>query len=231
MTSSSPLPEYTLALTQVGLSINGKKIFEEISFSAKPGEFIYLTGKNGAGKSSLLRLLYADLRPDTGVVQVGEFEVQKLRPAEVPYLRRKLGIVFQDFQLLPDLSVYANLEFVLKATGWYDRQAIRNRITEVLMMVGLSEKMELQPYQLSGGEQQRVVIARAMLNSPFLLIADEPTGNLDAEATAHVMKLLRDIAWVGTTVLVVTHDEKLFTLVPGRLLRLEDGRLLEYPNT
>src|SRR5690606_38911189 len=170
------------------------------------GEFIYLIGQSGTGKSSLLKIIYGDLYITSGEGMVAGFDLKKLHENEVPYLRRKLGIVFQDFHLLNDRTVEKNLEFALKATGWTDRGLIENRMLDVLEKVGLRSKLRKMPHELSGGEQQRVVIARALLNNPEIILADEPTGNLDPATSEEIVLLLRDIAASGTAVLMATHD-------------------------
>jgi len=201
-------------------------ILSNVTFSIGKGEFVYLIGKTGSGKSSLLKTLYAELPSDDGIVNVAGFDLTDISRKEIPYLRRKLGIVFQDFQLLDDRNVEANLEFVLRATGWYDDDEISNRIDEVLEKVGLRDKRKSMPYNLSGGERQGVAIARALLNDPDVILADEPTGNLDPETTLDVLKVLLKIAESGTAVLMATHNYGLIQKYPGRILKCENHQLI-----
>ena len=201
-------------------------ILSEVTFSINKGEFVYLIGKTGSGKSSLLKTLYAELPTDEGIVKVAGFDLTDISRKDIPFLRRKLGIVFQDFQLLDDRNVEANLDFVLRATGWYDEEQISNRIDEVLEKVGLKDKRKSMPYNLSGGERQSVSIARALLNDPDIILADEPTGNLDPETTLDVLKVLRKIAENGTAVLMATHNYGLIQKYPGRILKCEDHKVI-----
>ncbi len=198
-------------------------ILSQVNLSMRRGEFVYLIGKTGTGKSSLLRTLYADLPVQAGEVEVCGCRLETLRDKEIPYLRRQIGIVFQDFQLLTDRSVYDNLSFVLRATEWRDKTAIDRRIAEVLDMVGMGTKAHKMPYQLSGGEQQRLSIARALLNDPEAILADEPTGNLDPETAEEIMKLLVDISRNGCAMLVATHDFLIITKYPSHILVCKDG--------
>ncbi len=191
------------------------------------GEFVYLIGKTGTGKSSLLRTLYADIPVQAGEVEVCQYRLDGLRDRDIPYLRRKIGIVFQDFQLLMDRNIHDNLLFVLKATAWKDREAMERRIKEVLEKVGLETKAHKMPYRLSGGEQQRVAIARALLNDPELILADEPTGNLDPDTSEEIMKLLVEISKSGCAVLLATHDFLMISKFPSRILMCADGRIKE----
>ena len=201
-------------------------VLNEVTFSINKGEFVYLIGKTGSGKSSLLKTLYAELPTDEGIVKVAGFDLTDISRKEIPFLRRKLGIVFQDFQLLDDRNVEANLDFVLRATGWYDEEQISNRIDEVLEKVGLRDKRQSMPYNLSGGERQAVAIARALLNDPDIILADEPTGNLDPETTLDVLKMLRKISESGTAVLMATHNYGLIQKYPGRILKCEDHKVI-----
>ncbi|MFK7969655.1 MAG: cell division ATP-binding protein FtsE [Bacteroidia bacterium] len=203
-------------------------LLDAVSFDIHLGEFVYLVGKTGAGKSTIMRLVYADLAPTRGFIRVGKQQLGQLGPKSTPHLRRDMGIVFQDFQLLPDRTVYHNIQFALKATGWRDRKKIKQRIEEVLMQVGMTGKANAMPYQLSGGEQQRVSIARALINDPMILIADEPTGNLDPEASRHVMDVIRRINLSGTAVLMVTHEYDIIKDYPSRVLELEKGNLTDF---
>ena len=200
-------------------------VLQPVDFDLAKGEFVYLVGRTGSGKSSLLKTLYADLPLLVGQAEVAGFSLLKLSSRQVPYLRRKIGIVFQDFQLLPDRSVNDNLRFVLRATGWRDRSKMRKRILEVLLRVGLGSVENKLPYQLSGGEQQRVVIARALLNEPTLLLADEPTGNLDPEVGAGILNVFQEINRNGTAVLMATHNHHFVADHQARVLKCEGGRL------
>ena len=182
------------------------QIFRNISLKIKPGEFLYLIGDTGSGKSSLLKALYAEIKVDAGNVSVANVDLKKIKRKEIPKLRRKIGIVFQDFQLLNDRTVGDNLKFVLKATGWHDKIEISKRINEVLENVHLDKVKEKMPYELSGGEQQRAAIARALLNHPEIILADEPTGNLDPNKSEKIIELLKEINEKGTTILIATHD-------------------------
>jgi cell division transport system ATP-binding protein len=202
-------------------------ILGNISFEIEKGEFVFLVGRTGSGKSSLLKTLYADLPLRVGDVHVAGHDIRGIRNTEVPLLRRKLGIIFQDFQLFPDRTVDENLMFVLKATGWRDNSKMRTRLLEVLMQVGLGAVEKKMPHQLSGGEQQRVVIARALLNEPRILIADEPTGNLDPEVSHGIMKIFQQINNSGTAVLMATHSYGLIKKFPSRVLKCEDGKIID----
>ncbi len=201
-------------------------ILSNVTFSIGRGDFVYLIGKTGSGKSSLLRTLYAELPSYEGIVNVAGFDLTDIKRKEIPYLRRKLGIVFQDFQLLEDRDVEGNLKFVLNATGWYNSDEIDRRIDEVLEMVGLREKRHSMPYNLSGGEQQGVTIARALLNHPDIILADEPTGNLDPETALDVLKLLLKIADSGTAVMMATHNYGLIQKYPGRIIKCENHQVI-----
>jgi len=201
-------------------------VLHDLNFEIGRGEFVYLIGKTGAGKSSLLKTLYGDLSLKKGNIEIGGTELFGLKRNQIPTLRRKLGIVFQDFQLLTDRSIKDNLMFVLKATGWKDKTAMLARIDEVLQLVGLPTKDFKMPHELSGGEQQRIVIARALLNNPEIILADEPTGNLDPDTSMDIMKLLIDISKKSATaVLMATHDYMIIERFPARLLKCEDGQV------
>ncbi len=202
-------------------------VLKDINFQIEKGEFVFLVGRTGSGKSSLLKTLYADLVLRLGDIQVAGFDIRGIRPAQVPLLRRKLGIIFQDFQLFPDRSVAENLMFVMKATGWRENSKMRARLNEVLMQVGLGSVEKKLPHQLSGGEQQRIVIARALINEPQILIADEPTGNLDPEVSDGILKLFQQINKSGTAILMATHDYRLIKKFPMRVLKCEDGKVLD----
>lgn len=211
-------------LNNVTVAFNGTTVLENINFSLDVGEFCYVIGKTGAGKSSFLKLLYRDVLPTRGVVRVADYEVSNLPDNKVPFLRRRLGIVFQDFQLLPDRNIYENVAFALRVTGQKNRY-IKQRVLEVLGLVGLSHKRKAMPADLSGGEQQRVVIARALANEPRILLADEPTGNLDPEVSASIMELLKTINNRGMSVLMVTHDYEVVRRFPFRTVQIKDGGL------
>ncbi len=202
-------------------------ILSNINFDIKKGEFVYLVGKTGSGKSSLLKTLYADIPLRLGTISIADFKIKNIKAKDIPYLRRKLGIIFQDFELFNDRSVAENLEFVMKATGWKDRSKIKKKIAEVLMQVGLGSVSTKMPFQLSGGEQQRVVIARALLNEPSILLADEPTGNLDPEVSQGIFNLFKQINKSGTAVLMATHDFKLLEANPNRVLTCSEGKLTD----
>ena len=188
---------------------------------------IYLIGKTGSGKSSLLKMIYGDVNLNEGTASIAGFEIHDMNENQIPFLRRKLGIVFQDFQLLSDRSVNANLQFVLQATGWKDKNKIYERINEVLEKVGLGTKGFKMPHELSGGEQQRIVIARALLNDPEIILADEPTGNLDPETSEGIMRLLFDISKTGRAVLMATHNYTLIEKFPARIIKCEKGRIID----
>lgn len=216
------------------ISIQNANIFQSknlvlsnVNLKIEKGEFAYLIGRTGSGKSSLLKMLYGDVELAEGEAVVVGFELSDLQESQIPYLRRKLGIVFQDFQLLTDRSINANLFFVLKATGWKDKGKMQERVLEVLEKVGLATKGFKMPHELSGGEQQRVVIARALLNDPELILADEPTGNLDPETSEGIMKLLLDISKSGRAVLMATHNYTLIEKFPARILKCDNGKLMD----
>lgn len=204
-----------------------QSVLRDISFKIDKGEFVYLVGRTGSGKSSLLKTLYADLPLRNGEIIVADNNIGNIKSKDVPFLRRKLGIIFQDFQLFPDRTVTENLNFVMKATRWKDKTKMKTRLAEVLMRVGLGAAADKMPHQLSGGEQQRVVIARALLNEPLILIADEPTGNLDPEVSDGIFKLFLEINRSGTAVLMATHNHKFIEQYPARTLKCEEGNLLD----
>lgn len=200
-------------------------ILTDLSFEIEKSEFAFLVGRTGSGKSSLLKTFYADLPLRLGDINVAGFNIREIRTHEVPLLRRKIGIIFQDFQLFPDRTVGENLNFVMKATGWKEGSKMKTRLAEVLMQVGLGAVEKKMPHQLSGGEQQRVVIARALINEPVILIADEPTGNLDPEVSSGIMKVFQQINRSGTAVLMATHSYGLIKRFPARVLKCEDGKI------
>ncbi len=202
-------------------------VLSNVTFNIQRGQFCYLIGRTGSGKSSLLKILYADLPVVDGFARVAGTDLHHLREKEIPYLRRKIGIVFQDFQLLSDRSIKENLVFVMKATGWRDKIAMEERMEDVLEKVGLRTKGFKMPHQLSGGEQQRVVIARALINDPDVILADEPTGNLDPETSEGIMDLMFEISTTGRTIIMATHDYTLFSKFPARIFKCEGGRVSE----
>ncbi|HSI76248.1 MAG TPA: ATP-binding cassette domain-containing protein [Lunatimonas sp.] len=206
-------------------------ILKELNFTIAKGEFVFLIGRTGSGKSSLLKTLYADLPLIMGEGEIAGYSLNGIKSKQVPFLRRKLGIVFQDFQLFPDRTVAENLYFVLRATGWKDKTKMKSRMIEVLMGVGLGGAATKFPHQLSGGEQQRVVIARALLNEPSILLADEPTGNLDPEVSDGIFRLFQEINKRGTAILMATHNYDLLKKYPYRILKCENGSLLDSTST
>jgi cell division transport system ATP-binding protein len=205
-----------------------QKVLEDVTFSLTKGQFMYLIGRVGSGKSSLIKTLNGELPLRKGLAKVLDFQLNDLKSKHIPFLRRRIGVVFQDFQLLTDRSVFDNLLFVLKATGWDNKPEINSRINEVLSIVGLSDKIDSMPYRLSGGEQQRVAIARAMLNNPEIILADEPTGNLDPDTSANIVSIIRDLsANFGITVLMATHNYNILKNFPAEIMKCEDGKLMK----
>ncbi len=221
------MSESVLSLKNVSIYQSNKVILSNINLEVKHGEFIYIIGKTGTGKSSFIKTLYADLPLTTGEGHIVEYDLVNLKEKDIPYLRRKIGIVFQDFQLLPDRTVSANMLFVLKATGWTDATEMQNKIDEVLDKVGMKGFANKMPHQLSGGEQQRVAIARALLNDPEFILADEPTGNLDPQTSVEVLDVLRKINENGKTIIMATHDYALLMKFPSKTLKCEDGSIFE----
>ncbi|NML64913.1 ATP-binding cassette domain-containing protein [Hymenobacter sp. RP-2-7] len=221
------MTEPVVELREATITQEARAVLEGVSFELDKGEFAYLVGRTGSGKSSLLKTLYADLPLGAGSGAVAGFALGRLPQGKVPYLRRRLGIVFQDFQLLGDRTVADNLHFVLNATGWRGKAKRQQRVQEVLTQVGLSNVGNRLPHRLSGGEQQRVVIARALLNEPLVLLADEPTGNLDPEVATEIMELFREINHAGTAILMATHNFQLLDKYPHRVLTCRDGQLLD----
>lgn len=216
-----------LQLEHVGICRNENVVLQDASFALDPGEFVYVIGKVGSGKSSLLKALYCEFPLQSGEGRLLGYDLTRMKRKDIPYLRRKLGIVFQDFQLLTDRSVIKNLEFVLKATGWKNKADIERRIDEVLSQVGMQNKGYKMPHELSGGEQQRVVIARALLNTPDIILADEPTGNLDPETSGQIVQLLHDICKKGTAVIMTTHNYTLVHNYPARIVKCENACLYD----
>ncbi len=202
-------------------------VLQNISFDIEKGDFVFLVGRTGSGKSSLLKTLYADLPLRLGDISVAGFTIRGIPANKIPLLRRKIGIIFQDFQLFSDRTVAENLMFVMRATGWRDTVKMKSRLVDVLMQVGLGSVEKKMPHQLSGGEQQRVVIARALLNEPHILIADEPTGNLDPEVSSGILKVFQQINRSGTAILMATHSYGLIKKFPNRVLKCEEGKILD----
>lgn len=221
------MDECLVRYKDVAFSQEGAAVLEGVDLQLSKGQFVYLTGRVGTGKSSLLKTMYAELDIDSGEAEVLGFNLRRLKRRSIALLRRKLGIVFQDFQLLTDRTVHDNLEFVLRATGWSGRKDIDGRISVALRLVELEDKARKMPHELSGGEQQRVVIARAMLNAPELILADEPTGNLDPDTSRSIMKLLHDISRTGALVIMATHNMQLIDEFPGDVYRCADHRLVK----
>ena len=214
-----------LKLENVEICREENRVLHDACLTLRNGEFVYVIGKVGSGKSSLLKSLYCEIPILRGEARIMDYNLTKMKRKDIPYLRRKLGIVFQDFQLLTDRSVSKNLEFVLKATGWKKKSEIRERIDNVLFQVGMQDKGYKMPHELSGGEQQRIVIARALLNDPVLILADEPTGNLDPETSGQIVQLLHDICRKGTAVVMTTHNYTLVHNYPARIVKCENACL------
>jgi len=214
-------------LNKVNIFQGDNLILSEVTFSVSRGEFLYIIGKVGSGKTSIIKTINAELPLKSGEALVAGYDLGSIRKKQVPYLRRKLGIVFQDFQLLSDRNIYDNLAFVLRATGWKNKKEINDRIVEVLEKVGLNFKGYKMPHQISGGEQQRVVIARALLNNPDIILADEPTGNLDPETSEDILQLLLEISNSGRAVIMASHNYPLLKKFPARTIKCENGRTAE----
>jgi cell division transport system ATP-binding protein len=216
-----------VSLQNATIQNENKVVLTDINFSVNSGDFIFLIGKTGAGKSSLLKVLYGDLSLSCGNGSIVGYDLEKLKERDIPSLRKKLGVVFQDFKLLPDRTVYDNLAFVLRATGWNDKQKIQTRVNEVLAMVKVESDFYKFPFELSGGEQQRVAIARALLNHPELIIADEPTGNLDPETSQEIMSLFKELHKGGISIIMATHDYNMIVKFPGKIFQCSGGKLQE----
>jgi len=221
------MPEPILFLRNVSIYQENKVILSNINLEVNYGEFIYIIGKTGSGKSSFMKTLYADMPLTEGQASIVDYDLAALKESDIPYLRRKIGIVFQDFKLLPDRNINENMLFVLKATGWTDKVEMQAKIDEVLDKVDLKSFANKMPHQLSGGEQQRVAIARALLNDPELILADEPTGNLDPQTSVEVLEVLRKINANGKTVIMATHDYALLMKFPSKTLKCEDNKIFE----
>ena len=221
------MPETVLQLKNVSIFQGDSMVLNEVNFEMQKGDFVYLIGKTGSGKSSFMKTLYGDLQLTEGEGHIVDFNLRTLKEKDIPFLRRKLGIVFQDFKLLPDRTINGNLEFVLKATGWKDKTKISERIEAVLQKVDMKTKGFKFPHELSGGEQQRIAIARALLNDPELILADEPTGNLDPQTSIEVMEVLRDINKNGNTILMATHDYALLLKYPSKTLKCDENKVFE----
>lgn len=221
------MPEPVVFLRNVTIYQDDRVILSDVNLEVNHGEFIYIIGKTGTGKSSFMKTLYADLSLKEGQASIVGFDLAKLKESNIPYLRRKIGIVFQDFKLLPDRTVNENMQFVLRATGWNDKPEMQDKIDEVLDKVDMRAKSKKMPHQLSGGEQQRVAIARALLNDPELILADEPTGNLDPQTSVEVMDVLRKINANGKTVIMATHDYALLLKFPSKTLKCDGNTMFE----
>jgi cell division transport system ATP-binding protein len=216
------------------IKLNNVDIFQQkhlvlsrVNLHIDKGDFVWLIGQTGSGKSSLLKVIYGDLAVKAGTGYACGYELDRLAEKDIPFLRRKLGIVFQDFQLLTDRTIEQNLQFVMRATGWKDPKLIADRTLDVLEKVGLRSKLKKMPHEISGGEQQRVVIARALLNDPEIILADEPTGNLDPDTSEEIVMLLKQISQSGTAVVIATHDYHIIRTFPSRIIKCENGRVLE----
>ncbi|MDQ3073023.1 MAG: ATP-binding cassette domain-containing protein [Bacteroidota bacterium] len=225
------MDNYVIDLHKGQISHANSLVLNEVNFQVGPGEFVYLIGKTGSGKTTLLRTLYGDMHLNEGEGRVAGFDLTKLKTGRIPYLRRKLGIIFQDFQLLTDRNIRENLLFVMKATGWKNPVLMKKRVLEVLRLVQLDAKDFKMPHELSGGEQQKVVIARALINDPHIILADEPTGNLDPQFSDEILKLLHHISSNGTAVLMATHNYSLIDKFPARVVKVENNRLYEIGTT
>ena len=221
------MPETVIKLEYASIYQGDSLVLSEVNFEMNKGDFVYLIGKTGTGKSSFLKTLYGDLELTEGNGSIVGFDLRKLKENDIPFLRRKLGVVFQDFKLLNDRTVNGNLEFVLKATGWKDKEKINSKIKEVLTRVDMQTKGFKFPYELSGGEQQRIAIARALLNDPELILADEPTGNLDPQTSIEVMEVLQELNKKGHTIFMATHDYAMLLKFPSKTLKCEENKVFE----
>jgi cell division transport system ATP-binding protein len=221
------MSEALLTMKEVSIYQYDKEILSKINLNINKGELIYIIGRTGVGKSSFIKTLYADLALKSGDIEFMGFDLAKIKEKDIPFLRRKIGIIFQDFQLLPDRNVHDNLLFVLKATGWNNPEEIETKIEEVLSKVNMKDQASKMPHQLSGGEQQRIAIARALLNDPDFILADEPTGNLDPITSVEIMEVLKEINKQGKSILMATHDYALILKNPSKTLKIEDGTIFE----
>lgn len=216
-----------IKLQNVDIFQQAHLVLSGVNLHIDKGDFVWLIGQTGSGKSSLLKVIYGDVNITVGEGYACGYDLKQIKQKDIPFLRRKLGIVFQDFQLLTDRSIEENLQFVMKATGWTDKKLIADKALDVLEKVGLRSKLKKMPHELSGGEQQRVVIARALLNDPEIILADEPTGNLDPETSEEIVLLLKQISQSGTAVLIATHDYHIIRTFPSRIIKCENGKVLE----
>ena len=221
------MPNNIVSFSDAKIKQRGKTILTNVSIDVPEGSFIFLIGRTGSGKSSLIKTIYGDLELTEGIGNVTGFDLTRLKSNQIPNLRRGLGVVFQDFKLLQDRTIGENLKFVLKATGWRNKKEIDNRIDKVLEMVGINLNKNKYPFELSGGEQQRIAIARALLNDPKLIIADEPTGNLDPQTSQEIMQLFKTLHEKGMTLLMATHDYQMIVKFPGKIFKCEDGKVFE----
>ncbi len=217
-----------ISIESLNIELSGKKILTDVNLNIEKGGMTFLIGKTGSGKTTLIKSLYGDISiKNSNVFEIVNFNLREIKDYQIPFLRRKIGIVFQDFKLLDDRSIFKNLEFVLKATGWSDNKKIEDRILEVLHMVGIEINLDTYPSKLSGGEQQRIAIARALLNNPELIIADEPTGNLDPETSVEIISLFEKLNNFGITMIIATHDYNLILKLPGKIYKCENKKLFE----
>tara|TARA_B100001778_G_scaffold87903_1_gene71531 strand:+ start:53 stop:736 length:684 start_codon:yes stop_codon:yes gene_type:complete len=221
------MPNNIVSFSDATIIQRGKTILKNVSIDVSEGSFVFLIGRTGSGKSSLIKTIYGDLELVGGVGNVAGYDLTRLKSKQIPNLRRELGVVFQDFKLLPDRTIDDNLKFVLKSTGWKNKKEIADRIDKVLKMVGITLNKNKYPFELSGGEQQRVAIARALLNEPKLIIADEPTGNLDPQTSQEIMQLFKSLHEKGMTLLMATHDYQMIVKFPGKIFKCENGKVFE----
>ena len=221
------MPNNIVSFSDATINQRGRTILKNVSIDVSEGSFVFLIGRTGSGKSSLIKTIYGDLELVGGVGNVAGYDLTRLKSKQIPNLRRELGVVFQDFKLLPDRTIHDNLEFVLKSTGWKNKKEIADRIDKVLKMVGITLNKNKYPFELSGGEQQRVAIARALLNEPKLIIADEPTGNLDPQTSQEIMQLFKSLHEKGMTLLMATHDYQMIVKFPGKIFKCENGKVFE----
>ena len=221
------MSKFILSFSDADIIQNSKIILSKVSIDVLPGEFVFLIGRTGTGKSSLIKTIYGDLELKEGLAHVVGFDLTRIKNKDISMLRKSIGVVFQDFKLLPDRNIYKNLQFVLRATGWKNSKEIDSRIEKVIEMVGIKINTNKFPSELSGGEQQRIAIARALLNKPNLIIADEPTGNLDPQTSQEIMRLFKSLHKQGITILMATHDYNMIVKFPGRIFKCEDGKVFE----